>query len=530
VKFPALRVAFGAVLGLVSAGAAVAVGELVAVGLRPTASPIIAVGNRFILLTPESVRRWAIREFGTNDKHALLTGIYVSIAVLAVLVGLLAMVRIWYGLAGIATFGAVGIYSALTAHAHRDSDAVPSAFALLAGVAVMYALHRQLNRPRPEPRPTKRVLKGEDARQRSALMRDRRQFLSLSAVTAAFAVVGGFAGRSLQTSRASVAKARAAITLPKPASPAPALANGTDLGKSDIPFVTPNSQFYRIDTALSVPQIDPDKWKLRIHGRVEHEMTLTYADILARPMIERWITLCCVSNEVQSPNNNLISTARFQGIRLADLLREAGVQAGADQLVSTSSDGMTIGSPTAVVMDGRDAMLAVAMNGVPLPPQHGFPVRMLVPGLYGYVSACKWIVDIEATTFAQAKPYWVAEGWIAQAPVQLESRIDTPENMSSIKPGAPITIAGVAWDQHVGVSKVEVQIDRGEWQAARLAPVPSTDTWRQWVAPWMNPTAGPHIVTVRAYDATGKVQTANATEPFPGAASGYHSIRVTVGG
>jgi DMSO/TMAO reductase YedYZ molybdopterin-dependent catalytic subunit len=525
VKFSGLRLALGAVLGLVSAGAAVAVGELVAVALRPSASPIIAVGNRFILLTPEAIRRWAIREFGTNDKHALLTGIYVSIAVFAVIVGLLAMVRIWYGLAGIALFGAVGMYSALTAHAHRGSDAVPSAFALVAGVAVMYGLHRQLTRPVLEFGRAKRKPTSPAEQQRAALVANRRQFLSLSALTAAFAAVGGLGGRSLQTSRASVAKVRAAITLPKPVSLAPTLVNGTDLGKSDVPFVTPNGDFYRIDTALTVPQIDSNTWKLRIHGMVANPITLTYADILARPMIERWITMACVSNEV---GGNLISTAKFQGIRLADLLTEVGVDAGADQLVSSSSDGMTIGSPTAVLMDGRDAMLAVAMNGVPLPAAHGFPVRMVVPGLYGYVSGCKWIVDIEATTFAKSKAYWVSEGWIPQAPVQLESRIDTPENMSLITAGQPITLAGVAWDQHVGVSKVEVQIDKGQWQAARLAPVPSTDTWRQWVLAWTGATKGLHTVRVRAYDAAGQVQTATVAEPYPGAASGYHSIRVTV--
>src|SRR6202000_669048 len=228
--------------------------------------------------------------------------------------------------------------------------------------------------------------------------------------------------------------------------------NGTDLGKSGVPFVTPNGDFYRIDTALSVPQIDPTKWKLRIHGQVDHEMTLTYDDILARPLIERWITLACVSNEV---GGNLISNARFLGAPLADILREAGVHPGAGQLVSTSSDGMTIGTPTAVVMDGRDAMLAVGLNGDPLPVEHGFPVRMVVPGLYGYVSACKWIVDIEATTFSSFDAYWVARGWVQETRIVVSSRINTPKPSAQLPLGQPVTVAGVAWDQHVGVAKVE---------------------------------------------------------------------------
>jgi DMSO/TMAO reductase YedYZ molybdopterin-dependent catalytic subunit len=302
-----------------------------------------------------------------------------------------------------------------------------------------------------------------------------------------------------------------------------------------VPWITPLSgsselAFYRVDTAISVPQINPAHWNLRIHGMVDRPITLSYADLLARPLIERWITLACISREVGGDLNNLIGTARFLGAPLADILREAGVQSGADQLVCRSSDGMTIGTPTAVVLDGRDAMLAVGMDGQPLPIEHGFPVRMVVPGLYGYVSACKWIVDIEATTFSRVNAYWVAEGWVQQAPVIVSSRIDTPRSSAQLTRGQPVAVAGVAWDQHVGISTVEVQVDAGPWSPARLAPVPSIDTWQQWVWNWTPTTTGLHTLRVRATDRSGKVQDGANAEPYPGPATGWHTISVNVRG
>jgi DMSO/TMAO reductase YedYZ molybdopterin-dependent catalytic subunit len=494
----------GALVGLLSAGIAIGVGELVAAFVRPAASPVIAVGNRFIALTPESVKRWAIREFGTNDKHVLLTGIYLGIAVFAVIVGVLAVRWLWAGVAGVALLGAVGVYCALTAAAHQGSDVVPSILGAVAGGFALVALLGQAGEP-------------------GALRPSRRQFLQGSAAAAGLALVSGFGGRALQHARHDVSKARSALRLPAPAEPAPPLANGTDLGKSKVPYDTPNTDFYRIDTALTFPQIDPKSWRLRIHGMVDRELTLTYDQLLARPLIERWITLTCVSNVV---GGTLVSNARFLGARLTDLLHEAGVDPKADQLLATSKDGMTIGSPTAVVMDGRDAMLAVGMNGEPLPIEHGFPVRMVVPGLYGYVSACKWIVDLQATTFENAQAYWVQGGWAAKGPIRLASRIDTPGYGTKVPVGQAVAVAGVAWDQHVGVSKVEVQVDSGEWQQARLAPVPSTDTWRQWVFPWAVGSAGQHTLRVRATDAQGVLQDGQHRGPFPSGATGYHQIMV----
>ncbi|MGI8665996.1 MAG: molybdopterin-dependent oxidoreductase [Jatrophihabitans sp.] len=526
------RTGLGALVGLLAAGVAIGVGELVAALVRPAASPVIAVGNRLILLTPESLKRWAIRQFGTGDKSALLTGIYLGIAVLAVLVGVLALRRLVYGLVGVAVLGALGCYSALTAHAHHGSDAVPSVLGALAGMAALALLVRAVTGTDFEPRAA------------GALLADRRRFLQVGLAAGGLAVFGGFGGRALQHNRFNANAARAAITLPAPVSeagPAPSatasagtagVGTGTagvgpgntfDLGKSGVAFLTPAKDFYRIDTALSVPQLDPKTWQLRIHGKLAHEITLTYAQLLARPLVERWITLTCVSNEV---GGNLISNARFRGVLLADLLREAGLDPDADQLLATSSDGMTIGSPTAVVMDGRDAMLAVGMNGEPLPVEHGFPVRMVVPGLYGYVSACKWITELEATTFDSYQAYWIQGGWAAQGPIRLASRIDRPSASQSLSVGSQVAIAGVAWDQHVGISKVEVQVDNGGWSQATLAPVPSVDTWRQWVYLWTPQSPGAHRLRVRAYDATGRPQDAATAEPYPSGATGYHTITV----
>jgi DMSO/TMAO reductase YedYZ molybdopterin-dependent catalytic subunit len=257
---------------------------------------------------------------------------------------------------------------------------------------------------------------------------------------------------------------------------------------------------------------------------VDTPITLTYAELLKRPMIERWVTLCCVSNEV---GGSLVGNARWLGAPLADLLREAGVHPDSDQLILSSADGMTIGAPTKVVMDGRDAMVAVGMNGAPLPQAHGFPARIVVPGLYGYVSACKWVVDIKATTFAAERAYWVQGGWAQQTDIKLESRIDTPRSGGSVTVGRPVAIAGVAWDQHVGVSKVEVQVDDGAWLPARLAAVPSTDTWRQWVVAWTPTDTGSHRLRVRATDGKGAVQTDRSTPVFPSGATGLHTITVT---
>jgi DMSO/TMAO reductase YedYZ molybdopterin-dependent catalytic subunit len=359
---------------------------------------------------------------------------------------------------------------------------------------------------------------GEPAAKPSRVLVDRRAFLQAAAVIAGgTAVAGGGAAVVKRVRGGAITESRAAIRFPTPADPAKPLPTGIGPG-----FVTPNTGFYRVDTALTVPRIDVGVWRLRVHGMVGRELELSFADLLDRPLIERDITLNCVSNEVGGP---YIGTARWLGVPLAPLLREAGLDPAADQLVARSDEGMTIGTPVATLLDGRDAMLCVGMNGEPLPLEHGFPVRMLTPGLYGYAGSCKWLTELELTTFAEFDAYWVRRGWAARAPVRTASRIDRPQPFAQLEE-KPTTIAGVAWAQGRGIKTVEVRVDDGPWQPADLLPVPSTDTWVQWRLAW-TPVAGPHTLTVRATDGTGAVQAETRATPFPSGATGWHSITVT---
>jgi DMSO/TMAO reductase YedYZ molybdopterin-dependent catalytic subunit len=342
-------------------------------------------------------------------------------------------------------------------------------------------------------------------------------------VAAAAAAAGTLGGRELIT-RSDVSQARTAVRFPRPAVPAPPLPPGSDLRIPGLSaFITPNDSFYRVDTALLLPQVDPARWQLRIHGMVRREITLSFAELLRRPLIEHYVTLTCVSNPVGGP---YAGNARWLGASLAALIKEARPLAGASQLLCTSVDGFTSGTPLNVVLDGRDALLAVAMNGAALPVAHGFPARMVVPGLYGYVSATKWVTDIEVTTFAAASAYWAQRGWAQQAPIKTECRIDVPGYGASIAPGRT-PVAGVAWAQHKGIAAVEVRVDRGPWHEARLAAVPGIDTWRQWVWDWPA-TPGQHTLEARATDRTGYTQTAFVAGEMPDGATGYPSAPVTV--
>jgi DMSO/TMAO reductase YedYZ molybdopterin-dependent catalytic subunit len=352
----------------------------------------------------------------------------------------------------------------------------------------------------------------------------RRRFLAASVATAGVAAVAGLAGRQL-AERSSVATARQALHLPRPSESASALPAGVNLDIPGLtPFITPNADFYRVDTAIVLPQVAPSSWQLRIHGMVAREITLTFDQLLRRPLIEDYVTLCCVSNPVGGP---YIGNALWLGASLAALLRQAGIKAGADQLLCTSVDGFTSGTPVQTVMDGRDALLAVAMNGQPLPVAHGFPARMVVPGLYGYVSATKWVTDINVTTFAGNYAYWAQRGWSQQAPIKTESRIDVPNGASQI-PAGRTAVAGVAWAQHKGIEAVEVRVDQGPWNQARLAAVPDIDTWRQWAWEW-DATSGNHLIECRATDKIGYTQTALAEPPEPNGATGYPMVQVSVG-
>jgi DMSO/TMAO reductase YedYZ molybdopterin-dependent catalytic subunit len=351
----------------------------------------------------------------------------------------------------------------------------------------------------------------------------RRDFLVAAGVSVAAAAIGEVGGRSLAT-RKNVSLAQQSVRFPKAAEPVPPLPPGVNLPVPGIsPFITPNSQFYRVDTAILVPQVDPSNWQLRIHGMVAREITITFDELLHRPLIEDYLTLCCVSNPVGGP---YIGNTKWLGASLAALLREARPQRGADQLLATSVDGFTSGTPLSVVLDGRDALVAVAMNGTALPTEHGFPARLVVPGLYGYVSACKWVVDLEVTTFAAAQGYWVPLGWSQMGPIKTESRIDVPTDGTSVKAGK-VPVAGVAWAQHKGIEAVEARVDSGPWQEATLAAVPGIDTWRQWVWEW-DATPGTHLIEARATDKTGYTQTSLVADVAPNGASGYPSTQVTV--
>jgi DMSO/TMAO reductase YedYZ molybdopterin-dependent catalytic subunit len=286
-------------------------------------------------------------------------------------------------------------------------------------------------------------------------------------------------------------------------------------------FITANRDFYRIDTALTVPRMTAENWRLTVHGMVDRELELSYDDIRDRDLIERPITMACVSNDV---GGSLVSTANFIGIPLRDVLDEAGVHDDADQLLSTSVDGFTAGSPIDDILDpGRGAMLAIGMNGEPLPQEHGFPARLVVPGLYGYVSATKWLTDLELTTFAAKEGYWIPRGWSARGPVKTQSRIDSPRDGATT--ATKVTVAGVAWAPTVGIDKVEVSVD-GRWQTARLGADVDLNTWRMWRVELDLP-GGKHELAVRATDRTGATQTDRYAPPAPNGATGWHTISIT---
>jgi DMSO/TMAO reductase YedYZ molybdopterin-dependent catalytic subunit len=554
--------------------AAVAIGaSQLAAGLTvPQSSPVLAVGQTAIDLTPLPVKNFAISTFGSNDKVALLTGILVLLALYAAWVGTRAMRRLSSGLWGLSLFAFIGLYAALNRPGSSPVYVVPTLAGAAAGAFALTRLARAAARlsvfadrppdqrrsptapadlppspaelappdlpgspgaPAPPDSPAPPDGPAPPGSTFTFLPNpddagpprgpDRRRFLVTSGVAAAAAAAGTLAGRELGMQR-DVTRARAALRFPRPAVTAPPLPAGSSL---DIPglssFITPNSSFYRVDTALILPQVSPAAWRLRIHGMVRREVTITFAELLKRPLIEDYVTLTCVSDPVGGP---YVGNAKWLGASLTALIQQARPLAGADQLLCTSVDGFTSGTPLPVVLDGREALLAVAMNGTALPVAHGFPARMVIPGLYGYVSATKWVTDIEVTTFATATAYWASRGWSQQAPIKTESRVDVPAIGASLRPGRT-PVAGVAWAQHKGIAAVEVRVDRGPWHEARLAAVPGIDTWRQWVWEWPA-TPGRHLIESRATDQSGYTQTAAQAPPDPDGASGYPSSTVTV--
>ncbi|WP_092807529.1 molybdopterin-dependent oxidoreductase [Rhodococcus globerulus] len=507
---PRRRFAARAISGVLAVAVVLGVGQLVALLINPDSSPFYAVGSTTVDRTPAWAREFAIETFGTNDKPALFIGMSILIALLGALAGVLERRRRPVGSAILIALGLVGVYAALNRPTADAMYAFPTIVGVVAGVVTLRLLIGQLD-VAPSPGVPETWL-------------PRRQFLMLAGVAVAVAAAAGAAGKFVGQRIAGASANRADFVVPTAASAAPPIPAAANIGVAGAStYITPNDDFYRIDTALLVPQLTTDSWELRIHGMVDRELTLSFDDLVARTPIERVITLTCVSNEV---GGNLAGNATWIGYPMKDILEEVGVHPDADMLLSTSVDGFTVGTPVEVVTDGRDAMLAVAMNGEPLPFEHGYPVRQVVPGLYGFVSATKWVTEWELTRFDQVDAYWTQRGWGAQAPIKTASRIEVPASLAPVNAGQ-IQMAGTAWAQHRGVKAVEVRVDNGPWQPATLAQEYSIDTWRQWSWMW-NAAPGLHTVQVRAIDLDGNVQVEERTPPIPGGATGWHTRSFTV--
>ena len=495
-----------ALAGVVAGAAALGATELLAGVLSGAPSVVLEIGSFLISLQPAGAKQIVVDLFGTNDKLALNVAIVLGALVIAAGLGILARTRRPWTTAGFSAIAVLGLFASL-----RDPlvDAPLALGAAVLGVAVAYVvIGRLLALATPSE-----VAEMPDW--------NRRRFLGTSIGVAAAAVVGGGVGRLLLNSRAEavpVATGIAPAVDPVGALPAALAVDGIS------PLVVPNRDFYRIDTSLLTPRLDAATWKLRVDGMVDHPFTITYDELLAMEMHEEYVTIACVSNEV---GGELVGNALWKGARLRELLDRAGVQRGATQVVGHSYDGWTAGFPTAWLDDSkREALVAVAMNGDPLPPEHGFPARLIVPGLYGYVSATKWLTTIGLTTLEAFDAYWVPLGWAKEAPILTQSRIDVPQRGASVKAG-PVAVAGVAWAPDRGVTKVEVQVDSEPWAAAKVSTPISNATWVQWLYRW-DAAPGEHRLSVRATDGTGDVQTDQITRPAPDGARGHHTIGVTV--
>ncbi len=510
--------------GLLAFALTASVAELVAAAVT-IVSPRVAVGDTVIRLAPAAAVHFATRTFGTNDKPLLLAVIVVITLGFGALIGGLARRRPEASVAGFALWWAV---CAAAVWADQTQPAAAIAVTGVAAAAGWGALRLLLTRagleaPAESGAPT---LPG-DPRQRTP---DRRAFLGFAAASAGASVAAVVGARRLGGRDVDVAVERQTIALPKPKNPLPPVASSAalDAVTGISPLVTPNGAFYRIDTALSVPRVDVQTWRLKIKGMVEHPQEFTYADLAAMDAVEADATMTCVSNEV---GDELVGNARWLGIPLPALLARAGVKPGATQVIGRSVDGFTVGFPTEVALDGRASMVALGMNGEALPAEHGFPARLLVPGLYGYVSATKWLAEIELTTLEAFDAYWIPRGWAKFGPIKTQSRIDVPIPARQVVPGR-VPIAGVAWGGIRSISKVEVRVlpagaKDAPWLTARLSDALSQSTWRQWVVDW-DAQPGEYDIAVRATDGTGATQTPDIADVAPDGATGWHTIHVRV--
>ena len=501
-----------ALVGLVAGALAVTTGMVVA-ALGNVASPIDAVGSSFIDRTPRWLKELAIDWFGTNDKTALRAGIVIVLILVSLISGSLSNKRPSPLVGAIVIFSILGVLSASERTGSTWVSIAAPCVGSIVGIAVALIMLWQIN--------NQWMLKHFPGESQAPLGWDRRRFIRTASSASVGAVVLGTLAQNGEQKRIDRIEAQIPDSLPTAID-----STVTDEGEvvpGELLYITPNADFYRIDTALSFPNVNLDTWKLRIHGMVDNDIELTYQDILDMPQVERTITICCVSNDVGGP---YIGNAVWQGVFLKDLLERAGVNSDAEQVFSRSLDGWTSGFPIEVALDGRDAMLAIGMNGEPLPLEHGFPARLIVPGVYGYVSATKWIKEIEINKWSDAEGYWVPLGWSRDAPIKTQSRIDVPRKNQELQPGLN-KIAGVAWAQHTGIEKVEVRIDKGEWNLAELSDDLTDDAWRLWTFDW-TATSGKHTIQVRATDKSGYTQTEVVTSVAPDGATGWHTRKVVV--
>ena len=500
--------------GLAAALAGLGLAELTAAWIAPGASPVLTVGALVIDIVPASIKDLVIGLFGSNDKIVLILTIVLVLLVLAALAGILESRRPPFGRLLVVLIGAIALFAALSRSSASTLDAVPAVVAMGVAAIALTFLTTRLPASRSTPA-TADALPGPD----------RRRFLVYTGITAGIGLLALAGGQLSAAATRAADAARALFVLPAASVRAAAIPAGASLDVAGItPLITPNADFYRIDTALSVPRIDPTTWRLKITGMVETELEMDFAELLALPLEESTTTLACVSNYV---GGDLIGNATWLGYPIRELLARAKPTNGADMVLSRSHDGFTAGTPIEALTDERNAILAVGMNGEPLPLEHGYPVRMVVPGLYGYVSATKWVVELKLTRFDQEQGYWTPRGWSELGPVKLSSRVDVPRAGTSV-PAGSVVIAGVAWSQHVGVGAVAVQIDDGPWHEATLADAISVDTWRQWAYTWSDATAGDHRIRVRATDAAGLVQTSATADVAPNGSTGLHDISVSV--
>jgi DMSO/TMAO reductase YedYZ molybdopterin-dependent catalytic subunit len=509
-----LVVPAAALAGIVSAAVFLAVAELAALLFARGSSPLLTVGSFVIDIVPRWAKEFAIEAFGSNDKIFLLVSLGVAVVIAAAVAGVLQQVRPPLGVVILVAAGVFAGATTVTRAGATPLAVVPVILGLAAGVAILILLGRRL--------PNRRAA-GAEARERDGF--DRRGFFRVAGIAAAGAVVVGVGARIINVTTSSITAVRDALKLPAPKSTV-TIPDGAEVDVDGIsPLFTPNDKFYRVDTALTVPTIDPGTWSLTIDGMVGEQVQISFDELLAMGLDEYVITMTCVSNEV---GGSLLGNAKWLGIPVRDVLKRAMPDSKADMVLSTSVDGFTASTPLESLTDPNlDAILAVAMNGEPLPLEHGFPVRMVVPGLYGYVSATKWLTKLTVTTFDKDEAYWTPRGYDAKAPIKLSSRIDTPRIDKQVTPG-PAKIAGVAWAQTVGVAKVEVSIDNGDWQSVNLSTAINDDTWVQWWMDW-EATAGTHYVAVRATDKAGNLQIEEQAPIAPNGSSGWQRTLVRVG-